>query len=175
LTELAAQNIARNRCGDRVTAITLDVTSAAHAFAAHGLPAGVADWVMMNPPFHDLAHARPSPTPARQAAHMASAHTLADWLTAATRLLKPRGRLALIYRADGLAEVLAALGGSFGSIEILPVNPRPGATAIRIVVRAVKASRSALALRPGLTLNDIDGQPTRAAEAILRGAAPFAA
>ena len=46
-----------------------------------------------------------------------------------------RGALTLIWRADGIAEVLAALDHGFGSLEILPVhgdargpaNPRPGA------------------------------------------------
>jgi tRNA1(Val) A37 N6-methylase TrmN6 len=171
LTELATQNIERNRFADRVIAVTLDVAAPARSFAAHGLPAGAADWVMMNPPFHNATRARSSPSPARRVAHLAHADTLSTWVKTAARLLKPAGRLALIYRADGLGEVLASLEGTFGAIEILPIFPRPGAAAIRILVRAIKSSRAPLALRGGLVLGDEAGRSAPAAEAILRDAA----
>ena len=77
--------------------------------------------------------------------------------------------LTLIWRADGLAEVLAALSAGFGSVAVLPVYPRPDAPAIRVLVRASKGGSAPLALHAGLTLNDSQGQPTAAAEAVLRG------
>ena len=78
--------------------------------------------------------------------------------------------MALIWRADGLAEVLAALDGRFGDVAVLPIHGRAGAPAIRVVVRARKGSHAPLALLPGLMLNDEMGKPTAAAEAVLRGA-----
>jgi tRNA1(Val) A37 N6-methylase TrmN6 len=51
---------------------------------------------------------------------------------------------------------------------VLPVHPKPGAAAIRVLVRAAKASRAPLALLPGLLLADTDSKPTAAAEAVLR-------
>ena len=50
------------------------------------------------------------------------ATTLESWIHAARRILKPKGVLTLIWRADGIAEVLAALDRGFGSLEILPVH-----------------------------------------------------
>ena len=86
---------------------------------------------------------------------------LADWVDAAARLLHSAGTLTLIWRADGLAEVLAALDGRFGGVAVLPVHGRAGQPAIRVLVRARKGSRAPLALLPGLMLNDEDGQADR--------------
>ena len=76
----------------------------------------------MNPPFNDPARHRASPDKAREIAHVATAATLESWIHAARRILKSGGVLTLIWRADGLAEVLAALDRGFGSLAILPVH-----------------------------------------------------
>ena len=90
-------------------------------------------------------------------------------------LLHSAGTLTLIWRADGLAEVLAALERRFGGIAVLPVHGRAGQPAIRVLVRASKGSRAPLALLPGLMLNDEEGRPTAEAEAVLRDGAGAAA
>ena len=77
----------------------------------------------------------------------------------------------MIWRADGLAAVLDALAGNFGTVTVLPVHPKPDAPAIRVIVRAVKANRTALILLPGLILADANGRPTAEAEAVLRDGA----
>jgi tRNA1(Val) A37 N6-methylase TrmN6 len=74
----------------------------------------------------------------------------------------------MIWRADGLAQVLAALEANFGGIAVMPVHGRAGAPAIRVLVRASKGSRAPLTLLPGLDLNDASGRPTAAAEDVLR-------
>lgn len=173
LLALAAENAAANGLGDRVRTLALDVEASAASFGAEALAPATADAAMMNPPFNRDARFAPSPDAARRSAHVAGEGLLATWIAAAERLLRPRGVLTLIWRADGLAEILATLPGRFGDIAVLPVYPRPGASAIRVLVRAVKGSRGPLALRPGLTLNGDDGRPTAEAEAILRGASPL--
>ncbi len=76
--------------------------------------------------------------------------------------------MTLIWRADALAAVQAALACGFGGVAILPVYPKPGAAAIRVLARGVKASRAPSTMRPGLVLADADNKPTPQAEAILR-------
>lgn len=168
LAELAQENARRNGLADRVRTHCLDATAPAAAFADTGLAAASFEHVLSNPPFNDSARHNASPDPARRSAHLGS--DLGIWVASAARLLRPQGTLTLIYRADGLADVLNALAGDFGSIAIVPIFPKPNAAAIRIVLRAVKGSRSALTLCPGLLLND-DGRPTQAAETILRESA----
>ena len=171
LVALATENAALNGLADRVRAGRLDVTAPARAYAAAGLASGGADVVLMNPPFNDAARQKASPDRRRSLAHAASPETLATWLNRANTLLAPGGRLTLVWRADGLPDVLTALGRGFGGVAILPVHPRPGAAAIRVLARAIKGSRAPLTLLPGLILNDEENRPTAAAEAVLRDGA----
>jgi tRNA1(Val) A37 N6-methylase TrmN6 len=166
LADLAQENARRNGLVDRVSAHCLNATAPAIVFAKAGLPAASFDHVLSNPPFNDPARHKASPDPVRRSAHVGL--DLRTWVATAARLLRPQGTLTLIYRADGLADVLTALGGDFGSIAVVPVFPKPNAQAIRIVVRSLKGNHGALALCPGLLLNE-GGRPTQAAEAILRG------
>ena len=166
LTALAASNAQRNGLSDRVRAVCLDVEAPAAAFAAAGLAPESAARVLMNPPFNVAQ--QPSPDRARRTAHAASDQTPEQWLRTAARLLRADGVVTLIWRADGLAAVLAALDKDFGAIAVLPVHAKPGAAAIRVLVRATKGNRAPLALLPGFLLADADGKPTAAAEAVLR-------
>jgi tRNA1(Val) A37 N6-methylase TrmN6 len=176
LAALATDNIRRNRLDDRVRAVALDATASARAFAAAALPPGSAARVLMNPPFNDRATRNVSPDAGRRLAHV-SAAGIAPWLRSAARLLAARGSVTLIWRADGLADLLTALARGFGAATVQPVHPRPDAPAIRVLVRAVKASRAPLALLPALMLADADGRPTAEADEVLRHGAtlPLAA
>lgn len=167
LAALAAENAQLN--GLRAQVITLDVAAPARAFAGAGLAAESALRVLMNPPFNDPERQRASPDRKRSLAHTASSATaLSAWTRTAARLLRPSGTLNLIWRADGLADVMAAIAPAFGAITMLPIYPKPGENAIRVLVRATKASRGPLALLPGLVLNDEAGRATTPADAILR-------
>ena len=168
LAALAAENAARNGLADRVRAVCLDVAASAAAFAAAGLAPGAADRVLMNPPFN-APRQQPSPHPGRRLAHSASGHTLDRWVAVAARLLGPGGVITLIWRADALDSLLAALTAGFGAITVLPIHAKPDAPAIRVLARAVKASRAPLSLLPGFILADAAGKPTAEAEAVLHG------
>jgi len=130
----------------------------------------------MNPPFNDGARHRASPDSARASAHIAGEDTLARWVHAARRVLKSGGVLTMIWRADGIAEVLAALDRGFGSLAILPVHGEAGGPAIRILVRAVKGGRAPTQILPALMLNDESGVPNKQVQEILAegGALPLA-
>jgi tRNA1(Val) A37 N6-methylase TrmN6 len=169
LTALAAGNAERNGLSDRVRAVCLDVEAPAADFVTAGLAPGAADCVLMNPPFNVVQ--QPSPDSGRRMAHAASPETLPQWLRTAERLVRPDGAVTLIWRADGLADVLAALEADFGAITVMPVHPKPGAPAIRVLAHAIKASRAPLKLLPGFVLAEADGRPTAQAEAVLRGGA----
>jgi len=171
LAALAKQNAECNGLAARVTAVPLDVAAPARAFAAAGLgPESIAR-VLMNPPFNDPRRHRPSPEAGRRLAHAGPNGTLALWLKVAARLLRPRGTLTLIWRAEGLADILGALVPAFGGVAVLPIHGKPAEAAIRVLVQATKGSRAPLAMLPGLILNDQAGRPTPEAEAILRGGA----
>jgi tRNA1(Val) A37 N6-methylase TrmN6 len=167
LCALAAGNAKLNGLEGRTNALALDAENI-EALETAGLSAGTVDRVLMNPPFRDARRQNVSPDPRRRLAHVGAPGLLARWVGSATWLLKPHGVLTLIWRADGLDEVIDALRTAFGSIALLPVHPREGAPAIRVLARATKAANGPQTAYPALTLNDEHGQPTAAAEAVLR-------
>jgi tRNA1(Val) A37 N6-methylase TrmN6 len=169
LADLARHNAASNQL--QADICVLDVEADAAAFAAAGLMPDSVDAVLTNPPFNDASRHRASPDAARQLAHVAQSTTLEAWVHAARRILKSGGVLTLIWRADALGEVLAALGRGFGSVAILPVHGKATEPAIRVLVRAIKGGRAPLAIYPGLMLNDPPGGQRPEAQAILTGRA----
>jgi len=174
LAELARGNAAANAVPADV--IVLDVTSAADGFAAAGLSPDSVDVVLMNPQFNDPARHRASPDKAREIAHVSTAAALERWILAARRILKSGGALALIWRADGLVEVLSALGCGFGSLELLPVHAEATEPAIRVLIRATKGGKAPLQMHAALVLNDESTLPNKQVQDVLagRGVLPLA-
>ncbi len=167
LVALARDNAAANAISAHV--ITLDVTAPTETFAAHGLTPDSADVVLMNPPFNNALRHRASPDKGRETAHVAQPGMLENWIHAARRILKSGGVLTLIWRADGIAEALAALSRGFGSLAILPVHGEAGKPAIRVLVRAVKGGKAPARLHAGLLLNKAPGVPNQEVADILAG------
>lgn len=157
---LARRAVALNGWEDRGRVVQGDVR--AHPAP---LPGNHFDQVLTNPPFHGPG-SRP-PDVGRAAAHMETV-PLEAWLAFCLRMLRPRGGLTLIHRADRLDAILAALHGRAGAVEVVPLWPTVGQPAKRVIVRARKGLRSPAVLRPGLVLHEADGRYTAAAEAVLR-------
>jgi tRNA1(Val) A37 N6-methylase TrmN6 len=167
LAGLARGNAAANAIVAEVVA--MDVTSAAEVFAAEGLQADSVDVVLMNPPFNDPVRHRASPDRGREIAHVATAATLASWIHAGRRILKSGGILTLIWRADGLAELLAALGRGFGSLKILPVHGDAATPAIRVLISATKGGKAPTQILAALMLNDESAVPNKQVQELLAG------
>jgi tRNA1(Val) A37 N6-methylase TrmN6 len=167
LAGFARSNAASN--GIAAEIVVLDVTSGADIFAAAGLAADSVDIVLMNPPFNDPARHRTSPDSVRERAHVATATTLERWIHAARRILKSGGILTLIWRADGIAEVLAALDRGFGSLEILPVHGEATKPAIRVLIRTVKGGKAPARIHAALMLNDESAVPNKQVKDLLAG------
>ena len=167
LADLARGNAVSNAIAADV--IVLDVTSAASAFAAAGLPPDSVDVVLMNPPFNDPARHRASPDKTRELAHVATVATLEGWIHAGRRILKSGGILSLIWRADGLVELLAALDRGFGSLAILPVHGDAATPAIRVLIRAIKGGKAPTRMHAALLLKDESAMPNKQVQEILAG------
>jgi tRNA1(Val) A37 N6-methylase TrmN6 len=167
LAGFARANAASNAIAADI--IVLDLTSNADAFAAAGLAPDSADVVLMNPPFNDAARHRASPDKAREIAHVATAATLESWIHAGRRILKSGGVLTLIWRADGLVELLAVVDRGFGSLAILPVHGDAKSPAIRVLIRAVKGGKAPAQIHAALVLNDESAVPNKQVQDILAG------
>jgi tRNA1Val (adenine37-N6)-methyltransferase len=71
-----------------------------------------------------------------------------------------------------LAQALTALPAE--GISVLPLWPKAGEPAKRVIVQVCRASRAPFLLLPGLVLHQQDGASTPEAEAVLRRGAALA-
>ncbi len=114
---------------------------------------------------------QPPPDPAKAAATVEGADAgLVEWLRFCLLMVRPKGTVTLIHRADRLADLLAGLAGKLGDIAIFPLWPGgDGRTpAKRILISGRRGAGGPLAIMPGLFLHEPDGSYTAAAERILR-------
>ncbi|GAB4369078.1 MAG: methyltransferase [Kiloniellaceae bacterium] len=165
LAALATQNAVLNGCADRLTVIQGDVAAPPAALA----PAAF-DHVMLNPPYLEAASARVSADAVRRIATVEGPADLAAWIACALALLRPRGSLTVIHRADRVDRLLALLSPRCGDLAVFPLWPRQGDNAKRVLVQGRKGSGGPLRLLAGLALHDAAGGFTAAAEAVLRDA-----
>ena len=110
------------------------------------------DHVIANPPYYAQS-GTPSPDASRDTALRVET-PLGDWVQAAARRLNPGGWLTVICGADGLPQVLAAMGTQLGSASVLPLAPRQGRAASRIILRARKGGRAAFRLLSPFVLHE---------------------
>lgn len=165
LVRLAAENAKLNGFERRISPMVGDVRSPPPRLAP-----GVYAHIMMNPPHMAAARTDASPNPAKVAARVEDA-TFADWIAFALRMVRPRGTITMIHRADRLDEILARLTAGAGEIVVFPLWPGGGAPAKRVIVRARKGVQTPVRLSAGLTLHGDIGKYTPEADAVLRGAA----
>jgi tRNA1(Val) A37 N6-methylase TrmN6 len=171
LAELCRRNCALN--GVDATVATADLLEDASRREA-GLKPESLDWVVTNPPFLEVGQSRLSPHEGRAAAHALPPGGLEAWLRACAWLLKPKGRLVLIHRADRLAECLAWADRGLGDLRLRFVHPQADRPAIRLLLSGVKGSRAPLRIEPPLVLHGPEGGFTTEAAALHSGQALLA-
>lgn len=128
------------------------------------------DHVICNPPYLDAGTYTQSAAPERATAlgHGDEGMDVKDWVDAGFHALKSGGSLSMIHRADYTDKIIQAMGRRFGAVEIIPLYPRIGADAKRVIIRAIKDRKTPAALRAGIILHEADGAYTKAADSILR-------
>jgi tRNA1(Val) A37 N6-methylase TrmN6 len=142
--DLARRNAARNDVAMEVE--TGDLTQ---------MPKGLRrsfDHVIANPPWYPQG-GTPSPIARRDTALRAEL-PLSDWVEAAARRLSSGGSLTLIAGADSLPVLLAALAPKLGSAAVLPLAPREGRPALRVILRARKGGRAPFRLLAPFVIHD---------------------
>lgn len=168
LAALARENAALNGLAGRVTVLEGDVADPALRRALPRCAQGFA-----NPPFWAAGTAPPAAL--RRAATHADAAGLGAWAGCLAAAVGHRGGATLILPAARFAEGFAALAeAGFGSPALLPLWPRQGAAARRVLLLARRGGKGPGRVLPGLVLHDGPGA-TAAAEAILRDGAALEA
>ena len=173
LVALAQRNIERNGLADRAIVVEADICAPHRHLVATGPAAGALlpesfDHVLANPPYLEEGRGRAPADRLKAGSNAMAAGGLGAWLRFLARMARPGGALTIIHRADALPLLLAGLAGRFGAIEVVPVQPRQGEPAHRILVHARKGSRAPLVLQPGIVLHGDDNRFRPAIEAVLR-------
>lgn len=130
------------------------------------LPTGTFSFVITNPPYTD--HDMPSPNLSKQLAHNHHDFDLTRWISFCLKMLKPRGYLLLINRAEAIDEILSSLQNKAGGIQILPMYSKETQNAKRVVVIAQKTSKGITKILPPFYTHNQDGSYTIKAQDILR-------
>jgi tRNA1(Val) A37 N6-methylase TrmN6 len=164
LVRLAGDNAILNGMEDRVSVMAGDLLQ-----PPPRLSPGMFDHVMANPPFMPRGSGTPAPSPAKAAATMEGDASLADWVRFALVMVRGKGSVTFVHRADRLDAVIGHLAGRAGEIVVFPLWPSIGRDASRVLVHARKQVASRARLAAGLVLHEADGRFTAAAEAVLRG------
>ena len=86
---------------DRVRIAAADITAPETERAAAGMGRDLADHVLLNPPFHLAQGGTRTPAAARGEAHVLESGGLDSWFRAAASVLKFRGDVTVVFRADG--------------------------------------------------------------------------
>lgn len=162
LAALARQNIELNGMTGRVESLIGSLQQPPPRLAP-----GSFHHVMTNPPFNH-SDSPASPKEAKDLANREGEIDLAAWMRFAVNMLRPKGNLIVIYRADRLDDLLAALHRKVGDINLIPLWPKEGRPAKRVLLRARKGVASPVTLSAGLVLHEEDGRYSAEAEAILR-------
>ncbi|MCW6507127.1 tRNA1(Val) (adenine(37)-N6)-methyltransferase [Lichenifustis flavocetrariae] len=164
---LARYNVTANGFDTNASVVEADIFDLAVCRSA--ALTGVADVVISNPPFFEPGTVRPSNDSRRAEAHVLDRGTHADWLLRIASFLKPNGRLVMIHRPDALPSLLSAATSRFGGMRILPVYPREGQAAIRILMSMRRGSKAPLSLLSPLPLHGENGFFTPKVESLHRG------
>lgn len=108
--------------------------------------------VIANPPYFPPGGGTSATDPGREIA-LRETTPLSVWIDAATRRLAPGGWLTLILDAARLPDLFAAIDARLGALALLPLAPREGRPASRVILRARKGGRAAFRLLPALALH----------------------
>jgi tRNA1(Val) A37 N6-methylase TrmN6 len=99
------------------------------------------DIVMTNPPYFDLGSGTRASDTGKATANSATI-TVAEWVRASLKRLRPSGWIYIIQKADQLPGILSGLNEGAGDIRIKPVASRQGHAANRVIVAARKGSKA---------------------------------
>jgi len=163
LVRLAGDNAILNAMEARVSVMIGDLLH-----APPRLSPGAFDHVMANPPFHERGRVTPTATPGRAAATVEGEADLAAWVRFCLTMVRPKGTVTFIHRADRLDALIGEIAGRAGEVVVYPLWPAEDRPASRILVRARKQIAASARLAPGLVLHRGDGRPTELADGILR-------
>lgn len=165
LVELANENARRNGLSDRSTFMASDIRGGTDGSA---IEQNSRSHVFANPPFFTSGSARRSDDALKNRAHICERRDLDAWIRFLVSIARPGGTVTLIYRAEGLGDLLRHLHRRVGDCHILPLYPRAAQPASRVIIQGIKGSKAPTTLLRGLVLHGKGDGFTPEVQAVLR-------
>lgn len=156
MADMAARTMALNGITDKVTVHALPVEEALSVLE----PCSV-DSIICNPPYGTPGTTLLNPSDTLRLARHQTAEGLSAWLKMAHRLLKGKGRLAMVYPAPRMLELMQ----SMEQARLVPkrfrlIYPAAHKPANLVLVEAVKDAKPMLHPEPPLIVYEADGSMT---------------
>ena len=162
LYALFCRNIVENGFEGRVTPVHGDINNRHLPLVAESF-----DQVISNPPYY-AGGTRPI-NESRATAHQEGRADLAAWIGFCLKMVRQKGRITLVHRADHLDRIIGLLYGRAGDVTVYPVWSKASADMpLRVIVSARKGVSSPLKMRRGLVLHDETGQYLPETDQLLR-------
>lgn len=156
MADMARRSVALNGLSARIRVHEASVEEAPSL-----LPSGSVDVIVCNPPYGMPGATLHNPGLSKDLARHQDPRGLKPWFTAAYRLLRGRGRMALIYPAP----MMLSLMNDLSRAALIPkrfrlIYPRVDKPANLVLVEAVKDARPTLQPEPPLIVYEQDGTMT---------------
>jgi tRNA1Val (adenine37-N6)-methyltransferase len=156
MAALAQENAVANGFAGRITIAITDILQ--HKTLS---PDSCYDLVISNPPYRTPGSGKISPRTGRDLARHESTATLTDFLAAAKYLVKPSGRICMIYHSERLAEFIAAATVlKLAVVRLRMVHGTIDAEARMFLIELVKGRKGTLQILPPLVVRNADGSYT---------------
>ncbi len=153
---LCLENVSGNALEGRVKALCADIRELGQE---PGQELQGLDLVVSNPPFRKPLSGRLSNEEEKAIARHELERTLPELVKSASRALRARGRFAIVYLPERLADVVAECrGADLEPKRLRFVHGRKGAEARMVLVEAVKQGRAGLKVEPPLFVYEGRGQ-----------------
>lgn len=156
MAEMAARSVRLNGLEDVITVREADLREAANL-----LERGRYTLAVCNPPYSPAGTALVSRTDAHRIARHESECTIEDICVSAAALLKNGGRLAMIYPAPRIFDLMCAMRKyRLEPKRIRTIHQAAGKEPKLVLIDATKGAKSMLHWLPPLILSEVNGEPT---------------
>jgi tRNA1Val (adenine37-N6)-methyltransferase len=162
LAELASRNVHKNHMEGSITIIRGDMKD----FRSHLNP-GTVDVVFSNPPYRKLLSGRINPEEERAVARHEIRASLSDVVSVAESLLKPSGRLLVIYPAERAIDLIV----NMRTFKLEPkhlrfIHPKRRSGAILTVAEGIKYGNPGLEVDSPFIIYESEGRYTDEAKKV---------
>lgn len=169
MVEMAGRSVACNGLEERIEIIHGDIKNP----GVRVQPTSY-DVVVSNPPYMKVGHGLKNPTETKAIARHEILCAIEDVVIFAKRMLKDRGKLFLIHRADRLADIMSAMRDHRVEPKRLQfIHPYADKPANLVLVEGMKAGKPYLITEAPIVVYEKDGRYTQTINDIYGTSAPY--